>query len=130
MTDAQTYQRVQTALQDLKFLTALNSLDALAQQAATEDWTFLDFLDQIVQAELAARAAFHIAGNTRRARLPFVKTLDQFDFAFQPSVNEKQIRDLASLRFVAHGENVLFLGPPGVGKTHSANNPHKYYAFA
>jgi len=120
MTDAQTYQRVQTALQDLKFLIALDSLDALTQQAAAEDWTYLDFLDQIAQAELAARAACNIAGNTRRARLPFVKTLDQFDFAFQPSVNEKQIRDLASLRFVAHGENVLFLGPPGVGKTHLA----------
>src|SRR5512145_887906 len=120
VTDAQTYQRVQTALQDLKFLTALDSLDALAQQAAAEDWTYLDFLDQIAQAELAALAAHNVAGNTRRARLPFVKTLDQFDFAFQPSVNEKQIRDLATLRFVAHGENVLLLGPPGVGKTHLA----------
>jgi DNA replication protein DnaC len=120
MTDAQTYQRVQTALQNLKFITALDGLDALAQQAATADWTYLDFLDRLTQAELTARTERDVTRNTRRARLPFLKTLDQFDFAFQPSVNEKQIRDLATLRFVAHGENVLLLGPPGVGKTHLA----------
>jgi DNA replication protein DnaC len=120
MTEAATYQRVQTALQDLKFISALGSLDALAQQAAAEHWTYLDFLDRLAQTELAARTARDVARNTRRARLPFVKTLDQFDFAFQPAINEKQIRDLATLRFVAHGENILLLGPPGVGKTHLA----------
>ena len=120
MTEADTYQRVQSVLHTLKFVSALESLDALAQQAAAEDWTYLEFLDHLTQAELAARTARDVASNTRRARLPFVKTLDQFDFAFQPSVNEKQIRDLATLRFVAHGENVLLLGPPGVGKTHLA----------
>jgi DNA replication protein DnaC len=120
MTDAQTYERVQTALHDLKFLTAVDSLDALAQQAASEQWTYLSFLDQLTQAELAARAEQAVTRNTRRARFPFVKTLDQFDFACQPSINEAQVRDLATLRFVAHGENVLLLGPPGVGKTHLA----------
>jgi DNA replication protein DnaC len=120
MTDAQTYERVQTALQGLKFLTALDSLDALAQQAATEQWNYLVFLDHLAQAELAARREQAVARNIRRARLPFVKTLDQFDFACQPSINEAQVRDLATVRFVAHGENVLLLGPPGVGKTHLA----------
>lgn len=120
MTEAQTYARVQAALHDLKFLTAPDSLDALAQQAATEHWTYLVFLDRLVQAELAARNEQAIARNIRRARFPFVKTLDQFDFACQPSINEAQVRDLATIRFVAHGENVLLLGPPGVGKTHVA----------
>jgi DNA replication protein DnaC len=120
MTDAQTYQRVQAALHDLKFLTAVDSLDALAQQAATEQWTYLVFLDRLTQAERAARAEQAVARNTRRARFPFFKTLDQFDFACQPSINEPQVRELATLRFVAHGENVLLLGPPGVGKTHLA----------
>lgn len=120
MTEAQTYERVQTALQDLKFLTAPDSLDALAQQAATEKWTYLAFLDRLTQTELAARSEQTVARNIRRARFPFVKTLDQFDFACQPSINEPQVRDLATVRFVAHGENVLLLGPPGVGKTHLA----------
>ena len=120
MTEADTYQRVHTTLHTLKFISVVDRLDALAQQAATEHWTYLDFLDRLTQAELAARTARDVTRNTRRARLPFVKTLDQFDFAFQPSVNEQQLRDLATLRFVAHGENVLLLGPPGVGKTHLA----------
>ncbi len=120
MTEAQTYDRVQTALQDLKFLTALDSLDALAQQAATEQWTYLAFLDHLAQAELTARREKTVERNIRRARFPFVKTLDQFDFACQPSINEAQVHDLATVRFVAHGENVLLLGPPGVGKTHLA----------
>lgn len=57
---------------------------------------------------------------TRLARLPFQKTLDEFDFAFQPSVDERRMKDLATMRFLIHQENVLFLGPPGVGKTHLA----------
>ena len=83
MTDAQTYQRVQVALHDLKFLTAVDSLDALAQQAATEQWTYLAFLDQLTQAELAARAEQAVTRNMRRARFPFVKTLDQFDWRWE-----------------------------------------------
>ena len=57
---------------------------------------------------------------TKLARFPFLKTLDQFDFGFQTSVDERVIRDLATLRFLANADNVLLLGPPGVGKTHLA----------
>lgn len=56
----------------------------------------------------------------RLAHLPFQKTLDQFDFKVQPSVDERQIQELATLRFLADGANVILLGPPGVGKTHLA----------
>ena len=52
------------------------------------------------------------------ARFPFHKTLEQFDFSFQPSVDKRRVQELASLRFVSNGENILLLGPPGVGKTH------------
>jgi DNA replication protein DnaC len=69
---------------------------------------------------VAARAERDIAMKTTLAHFPFVKTLDQFDFAAQPSVSERQVRELATGRFVAHGENCLRLGPPGVGKTHLA----------
>ena len=120
MTESETYERVRSALHDLKFLTASDSLDAVAQQAAAEHWSYPTFLDRLLQAELAARQEQTIATLIRRARFPFVKTLDQFDFACQSSIHEPQIRDLATVRFVAHGENVLLLGPPGVGKTHLA----------
>src|SRR4051812_14493986 len=119
MTD-QLYQRVQQSLQALELTTMPIYLDSLAQQAATENWSALQFLDALTQAELTARTEQNIRRKMRAARFPFQKTLDEFDFAFQPSVNERQIRDLATMRFVAHAENILFLGPPGVGKTHLA----------
>jgi DNA replication protein DnaC len=115
-----TYSRVQAALTRLKLMTVPSCLDHLAQEAAAHDWTYIEFLDQLLDAELMARHEKEVLAKTKRARLPFVKTLDQFDFVFQASISERQVRDLASMRFVAHGENVLLLGPPGVGKTHLA----------
>ena len=56
----------------------------------------------------------------KSARFPILKSLDDFDYAFQTSVNRKKLEELASLRFIDNKENVLFLGPPGVGKTHLA----------
>ncbi len=115
-----TYQHVHDALHTLKLYRMPDCLDHLAEQAASQGWTYVEFLDRLLEAELSARTERDIAAKTRQARFPFVKTLDQFDFAFQPSINEKQVRELATMRFVAHGENVLLLGPPGVGKTHLA----------
>lgn len=57
---------------------------------------------------------------TVMARFPYLKTLEQFDFSFQPSVDRKKLQELATCRFIEHGENVVFLGPPGTGKTHLA----------
>lgn len=119
MTDA-LYQRVQQTLKPLNLTTMPLHLDDLAQQAAAENWSSLQFLDALTQTEVAARTEQDIRRKLRQARFPFHKTLDEFDFAFQPSLNERQMRDLASLRFAAHAENILFLGPPGVGKTHLA----------
>lgn len=114
------YERVQTALKRLDLTTMPTHLDALTQQAAVNNWSALQFLDALTQTELAARCERDVQRKMRQARFPYHKTLDEFDFAFQPSVNERQIRDLATLRFIAHAENILFLGPPGVGKTHLA----------
>src|SRR5215470_9587085 len=61
-----------------------------------------------------------VESRLKLARLPWVKTLDQFDFDFQPSIDRKQLRELAGLSFVERAENVVLLGPPGVGKTHLA----------
>jgi DNA replication protein DnaC len=119
MTDT-LYARVQAALSSLQLTTIGQHLDDLTQQAATHNWSALEYLDQLTQLEVCARFERDVQRKMRQARLPFFKTLDQFDFAFQPSVNERQIRDLVSLRFIANTDNVLFLGPPGVGKTHLA----------
>jgi DNA replication protein DnaC len=114
------YEHLQQALSSLELTATAFHLDSLSARAAAENWSALEFLDALTQTELAARAEQTIRRKLRQAHLPFHKTLDEFDFAFQPSVNERQIRDLATLRFVAHAENLLFLGPPGVGKTHLA----------
>jgi DNA replication protein DnaC len=119
MTDL-TYERVQGQLARLKLARMADGLDMLSQEAAKQEWTYLAFLDRLLEMELSARYERDVAMKIKLAHFPFIKTLEQFDFAFQPSLNERQIRELATTRFVANGENVLLLGPPGVGKTHLA----------
>lgn len=114
------YARVHSYLGRLKLIRMADQLDALAEQAARETWTYLEFLDHLLEAEVSARYARDVAMKTKLAHFPFLKTLEEFDFAFQPSINDRQIRELATMRFIANGENVLLLGPPGVGKTHLA----------
>ena len=114
------YDRVQAHLSRLKLSRMLDCVDQLAEEATKQEWTYLDFLDHLLEAEVSARSERDIAMKTKLAHFPYLKTLDQFEFAFQPSLNERQIRELAILRFVPNGENLLFLGPPGVGKTHLA----------
>lgn len=115
-----TYDRVQQRLQRLKLDDMALHLDHLSAHAAREEWTYVQFLDALLAEEQAARSGRDVVMKTKLAHLPFSKTLEQFDFAAQPSVNERQIRELATGRFIANGENVLLLGPPGVGKTHLA----------
>lgn len=116
----QLYTRVCAALQQLQLTHMAAQLHDLTAQAASANWSALDYLDHLTQVEVNARFERDVQRKLRLAHLPYFKTLDQFDFAFQPSVNERQVRDLASLRFVANSENLLLLGPPGVGKTHLA----------
>lgn len=116
----QNYLHLQTILDRLKLSRVNECLDRLAQEAAHDHWTYVEFLDRVLEVEVTARMERDVTMKTRLARFPFVKTLDQFDFSFQPALNEAQIRELATARFVANGENLLLLGPPGVGKTHLA----------
>jgi DNA replication protein DnaC len=114
------YERVQSHLDRLNLGRMADHLDTLSQQAAKEQWTYLQFLDHLLDREVAARYERDVAMKTKLAHFPFAKTLAEFDFAFQPSIPERQVRELATMRFVANGENLLLLGPPGVGKTHLA----------
>ena len=77
-------------------------------------------LEQLLEVEVAARRERYLSTRTRMAHLPFQRTLEQFDFAFQPSIDERQIKELANLAFVTEASNILLLGPAGVGKTHLA----------
>jgi DNA replication protein DnaC len=115
-----TYHRVHAHLERLKLKRVAELLDPIAEQATKEKLSYVDFLDRLLEAEAVGRAERRLLAKTRLAHFPFIKTLGDFDFAFQPSIDRKQIQELASLRFLANGENIIFLGPPGVGKTHLA----------
>jgi DNA replication protein DnaC len=74
----------------------------------------------VLTEEVSAKTAKNITLRTRLARFPFIKGLETFDFAYQPSLDKKPLTALATCHFIEHGENLVILGPPGVGKTHLA----------
>jgi DNA replication protein DnaC len=115
-----TYERVQAHLDRLKLRRMAELIDPVAEQATRDKLSYLDFLDRLLEAEAESRAQRRMIAKTRLAHFPFVKTLADFDFSFQPTIDKKQVAELATLRFLANGENVILLGPPGVGKTHLA----------
>ena len=108
------------ALVQLDATTAAGQLDQVAQQAAAKEWSCTHFLGRLLEPELAARRQRVIDTNLRFAGFPWIKRLADFDFSFQPSIDRTLIEELATGRFLHDGRNVVFLGPPGVGKTHLA----------
>src|SRR5215467_12716804 len=111
-------EHLRTTLAGLS-LTAIDArLETLLEAASKKEPSYADFLLEVMSAEADARKQRYLKTRLQLAHLPFVKTFDQFDFGFQPSIDERQIRELRSLRFVNEASNVILLGPPGVGKTH------------
>ena len=110
------YEHLQAILERLKLTRVPERLDQLAEEAAKESWTYVEFLDRVLDVEVSARVERDVTMKTRLARFPFDKTLDQFDFSFQPALNEAQIRELATARFVAHGENICCWARPALEK--------------
>src|ERR1700757_1785974 len=111
-------ERLQTSLTSLGLKAVEARLENLLEQAAKKEPSYADFLLDLLKSELEARRTRYLRARLQLAHLPYVKTFDQFDFGFQPSIDERQIRELRTLRFVHEASNVIFLGPPGVGKTH------------
>lgn len=115
-----THARVVDALGRLRLGHVAVRLDALLAEAARAQPSYLDFLATVVDEEVAAKQRKRVAMGIQIAHFPAVKTLEDFDFRFQPSIDQKLVRELATGRFIANAENVLIFGPPGVGKTHLA----------
>jgi len=101
----------------LKFDHLPAQLDTLCEQAAKRELNYREFLGQVLGAEWQGRRLQGVERGLRLARFPYIKTLEQFDLGFQPSIDRKLVRELAGLGFVERGDNLLLLGPPGTGKT-------------
>jgi DNA replication protein DnaC len=95
----------------------IDTLDQLTARAEAEQLGYLEFLDQVLEEELGLRESRRFRNALKLSGLPHHKTLDEFDFAFQPELDPRKIRDLATLQFIDTKSNVALLGPPGVGKT-------------
>ena len=113
-------QKAPAALEQLKLITALAQLDSASQQAAAASWSYSHFLGYLLEAELQERHRRTVKLNLQFARFPYHKRLEDFDYAAQPAVDRRLIDELATCRFLHDGRSIVFLGPPGVGKTHLA----------
>lgn len=113
------YERLHHNLKLLKLRTFESILDNYLEIAAKEKRS-IEILDYLVDRELESKECRSLALRTRKAGFPMAKRLDDFDFGFQPSLDKSVINEIDSLKFIHNAENVVLLGPPGVGKTHLA----------
>lgn len=108
------------SLDDLGLTVAREQLDTASQLAAAEEWSYSHFLGYLLDGELAFRRQKTIKLSLQFSNLPYQKTLEDFDFSQQPSIDRRLVDELATGRFLSEGRNLVLLGPPGVGKTHLA----------
>jgi DNA replication protein DnaC len=113
-------QKALSGLEQLGLTVAHAQLDAAAQRAAAEGWTYSHFLGYLLDGELSERQRKRVELNLKFAKFPYLKELSGFDFAVQPSIDRRVVDELATGRYLSEGRNVVLLGPPGVGKTHLA----------
>jgi DNA replication protein DnaC len=111
---------IRAMLADLKMPGALEAVDGILSDVDGGTATATEAIERLLSAQITLRNNRRLNAAMRSSRLPAVKTLETFDFSFQPSIKREQIESLHELGFVERKENVILLGPPGVGKTHLA----------
>jgi len=112
--------QIRTMLADLKLPGSLEEADSILAEADGGTITASEAIAKLLRAQINLRNNRRLQVAMRSSRLPAVKTIEEFDFSFQPSIKREQIQSLAELGFLERKENVVLLGPPGVGKTHLA----------
>jgi len=115
-----TYERIKENLLALNMKNTLEIIDNYLEKAIADKINVVDVLDHILSTEAQEKKNRAVENQIQMSGFPFRKTLDMFDFSFQPSIDKSQIDELCTMRFVENRENLVFLGTPGVGKTHLA----------
>ena len=114
------YEQIKTDLGYLQLDRAAEVFATLSEEAKTQRWTHIEFLARLLDTQAVHTRDRRLTARLRYARFPFHKTIADFDFEFQPSIDPKLVADLATLRFIDENRPILFLGQPGCGKTHLA----------
>ena len=113
-------ERIKENLETLKLKNTLEILDNYLERAINDKLNIVEVLDHILSEEAISKRWRAYEKQVQMSGFPIKKSLEEFDFNFQPSIDKRQIEELATMRFLENGENIVFLGPPGVGKTHLA----------
>jgi len=113
-------ERLERHLVRLRLMGTKVRLDGLLAEGARQELSYLDFLDLVIREEVSEKDAKRAQMRTQMARFPLNRTLEDYDFTLQPSLDRRLITELETGRYLANATNVLLLGPPGVGKTHLA----------
>ena len=114
------YQKVINGLTDLGMHKMQEHLDYYIKVVNSGEKSFSDALEELIEIEKANNQLRAVNACVKTANFPFLKTMDDFDFSFQPGINKKLLLEFASLGFIERTENILFVGSSGVGKTHLA----------
>src|SRR5690606_19968960 len=112
--------QLETPLKRLRLSGVLESLEMRNQQALDGQWSYMEFLSRLLEDEVARREQKQLTRRVRRAAVNTSKTLEAFDFTFNPTIHRQRVLDLASGEYVRDHRNVLLCGPTGVGKSHLA----------
>jgi len=120
MSDTLVMDRIESNLIRLRLPRINEIIGSLAKVAEDQGKSYLTFLDELLEEEVAAKEQRRIETALKISGLPFIKSIDEFDFTFQPNLDKQKIMGLFDLSFIQRKGNVIFLGPPGVGKTHLA----------
>jgi DNA replication protein DnaC len=113
-------ERLRENLSRLKLVRATEVLEMVVEKSEAEQSSYLTFLDHLLEEEVAAKEQRRIQTAMKTAGLPAAKTIEEYDFSFHPKLSKQEVMALFDLDFIRNHENVFFLGPPGVGKTHQA----------